>query len=59
MERKIRKAAQLNKIFSQFNEENKESLIRTAKCLLKIQHDSKTMIVLNDTYKEKPERSEL
>jgi len=38
------KFAQISNIYSQFSEENRKNLIRTAQSLLKIQEDSEKML---------------
>jgi len=45
---KIDKFDQINSIFSQFSEENKDKLLETAKSLLKVQMDGLTSITASN-----------
>jgi len=59
MNQETRKFVQISKIFSQFTEKNKQNLIRTAQSLLRVQDESKAMIVsnrVNKDFKVKAER---
>ena len=44
MKQKKDKFAVISKIYSQFTEENKENLVRTAKHLLKVQNEDLEMV---------------
>ena len=41
---KVNKFTQISNIYSQFTEDNKMKLVRTAQSLLKVQHDSEKML---------------
>ena len=62
MNGKVKKFAELSKIFHQCTKKNRENLIRTAQSLLRTQHVSEAMIAANiikNSLEPKPERSEL
>ena len=46
MGRKSNKFMQISNIYSQFTEENRKNLIKTAKSLLEVQRDSEAMLVI-------------
>lgn len=51
MDRKSGKFDQIGTIYSQFSEKTKENLVKTAKSLLKIQHENEAMLAETKTQK--------
>jgi len=49
MDGEINKFDNISNIFSEFTEENKENLIKTAQSLLEIQHESEGMVKKSKT----------
>ena len=53
MEKEVDKLSVISEIFSQFTEENKEKLVKTAKSLLRVQKEDVEMVVDAGYYMEK------
>jgi hypothetical protein len=49
MDRKTNKFDQISNIYPRFSEKNKEHLVKTAKTLLKIQHENEALLAEAET----------
>jgi hypothetical protein len=58
LDKKNNKFDQIDNIYSQFSEKNKENLVKTAKSLLKIQHENAVMLAEMETQRRPAPRED-